>query len=30
VAARLRDRFDIEQKSGDGTSRRRQTFKDEA
>jgi len=30
VAARLRDRFDIEQKSGDGPSRRRQTFKDEA
>ena len=30
VALRLRDRFDVEQKTGDGSSRRRQTFKDEA
>ena len=30
VAARLRDRFNVEQASGDGSSRRRQTFKDEA
>jgi pantetheine-phosphate adenylyltransferase len=29
VAARLRDRFDVEQKTSDGPSRRRQTFKDE-
>jgi len=29
VAERLRDRFDVEQKTGDGSSRRRQTFKDE-
>jgi pantetheine-phosphate adenylyltransferase len=30
VALRLRDRFDTEHRSGDGSSRRRQTFKDEA
>ncbi len=29
VAERLRDRFDVEQRSGAGTDRRRQTFKDE-
>ena len=29
VAERLRDRFDVEQRSGDGAERRRQTFKEE-
>jgi hypothetical protein len=29
VAERLRDRFDLEERSGDGPARRRQTFKDE-
>ena len=29
VAERLRDRFDVERRSGDGDGRRRQTFKDE-